>query len=188
MVDRPLYEPDPKWSAPATEAFLCYREMGGERSIRNVAERLDKSRQIVGQWSARYNWAERVAAFDAHMAETTTTAREEAMADQGYKEGVAAAKVTILHDMVLTSLIKDFEDALAKGEDPMAGMTKQQKIAMSARLTAALKDSQFVGRLARGEETDRPGSTGVEEWTTDRLQAYLLGREDARREREGVKT
>ena len=39
--------------------------MGDERSIREVAQRLAKSRTLIGRWSVTYQWVERVAAFDA---------------------------------------------------------------------------------------------------------------------------
>lgn len=52
-------------SVKAFEAFTLYLEMGDERSIREVAQRLAKSRTLIGRWSVTYQWVERVAAFDA---------------------------------------------------------------------------------------------------------------------------
>jgi len=52
-------------SAKAFEAFTIYLEMGDERGIRAVAQRLDKSRTLIGRWSATYRWVERAAAYDA---------------------------------------------------------------------------------------------------------------------------
>ena len=52
-------------SVKAFEAFTVYLEMGDERSIREVAQRLAKSRTLIGRWSVTYQWGERVAAFDA---------------------------------------------------------------------------------------------------------------------------
>ena len=52
-------------SVKAFEAFTVYLEMGDERSIRDVAQRLAKSRTLIGRWSVTYQWVERVAAFDA---------------------------------------------------------------------------------------------------------------------------
>ena len=52
-------------SVKAFEAFTVYLEMGDERSIREVAQRLAKSRALIGRWSVTYQWVERVAAFDA---------------------------------------------------------------------------------------------------------------------------
>ena len=52
-------------SVKAFEAFTVYLGMGDERSIREVAQRLAKSRTLIGRWSVTYQWVERVAAFDA---------------------------------------------------------------------------------------------------------------------------
>lgn len=46
------------------EAFSIYLDLGEERSIRAVAQKLAKSRQLISRWSATYNWVERVAARD----------------------------------------------------------------------------------------------------------------------------
>ena len=54
-------------SVKAFEAFTVYLEMGDERSIREVAQRLAKSRTLIGRWSVTYQWVERVAAFDAEV-------------------------------------------------------------------------------------------------------------------------
>ena len=40
-------------------------DMGNERSLRRVAEQLHKSETIIGRWSGKHNWVERVAAWDA---------------------------------------------------------------------------------------------------------------------------
>lgn len=52
-------------SVKAFEAFTVYLEMGDERSIREVAQRLAKSRTLIGRWSVTYQWVERVASYDA---------------------------------------------------------------------------------------------------------------------------
>lgn len=51
-------------SAKAFEAFAIYRDMGVERSVRKVTQRLNKSLTLIGKWSSRYNWPERARAYD----------------------------------------------------------------------------------------------------------------------------
>ena len=51
-------------SAKAFEAFNVYLEMGADRSVRAVGQKLDKSRTLIGKWSATYGWVERAAAYD----------------------------------------------------------------------------------------------------------------------------
>ena len=46
------------------EAFVIYRNMGDERSLSSVAQQLNKSKQLLGRWSAANNWVERCTAWD----------------------------------------------------------------------------------------------------------------------------
>lgn len=48
----------------AFEAFRIYRDMGSERNLRAVGERLGKSRAIIERWSSANQWVERVRAYD----------------------------------------------------------------------------------------------------------------------------
>lgn len=52
-------------SIKAFEAFTVYLEMGDERSLRAVGQRLGKSRALIERWSRTYQWVERVASYDA---------------------------------------------------------------------------------------------------------------------------
>ena len=58
------WEQQPGESAKAFEAFAIYRDMGVERSVRKVTQRLNKSLTLIGKWSSRYNWPERARAYD----------------------------------------------------------------------------------------------------------------------------
>ena len=58
------WEKQPGESAKAFEAFAIYRDMGVERSVRKVTQRLNKSLTLIGKWSSRYNWPERARAYD----------------------------------------------------------------------------------------------------------------------------
>ena len=46
------------------EAFAIYRDMGQERSLRKVAERLKKSETLMGRWSGSNKWVDRAGAWD----------------------------------------------------------------------------------------------------------------------------
>ena len=52
-------------SIKAFEAFTVYLDMGDERSLRAVGQRLGKSRALIERWSRTYQWVERVASYDA---------------------------------------------------------------------------------------------------------------------------
>jgi hypothetical protein len=46
-------------------AFSIYRDLGpGQRSITKVAQECHKQRALIGRWSSRHEWLQRVAAYD----------------------------------------------------------------------------------------------------------------------------
>lgn len=49
----------------AYEAFAVYRDMGANRSINKTAQQLTKNRTTIAEWSSKYEWVKRVAAWDA---------------------------------------------------------------------------------------------------------------------------
>lgn len=58
------WERQPEETTKPFEAFCIYRDMGIDRSIRKVAAELSKSETLIARWSTKYNWVERVAAWD----------------------------------------------------------------------------------------------------------------------------
>lgn len=55
-------------SAKAYEAFKCYRDLGSTRSVSKVAQKCEKSDTIIRRWSSRWNWTERIRAWDNDIA------------------------------------------------------------------------------------------------------------------------
>lgn len=49
----------------AFEAFSIYRDMGIDRSLRKVVQHLNKNLTTIAEWSSKYEWVDRVAAWDA---------------------------------------------------------------------------------------------------------------------------
>lgn len=48
----------------AYEAFCIYRDMGTQRSLSKVAEKLQKSDTLMGRWSRNNDWVDRAAKWD----------------------------------------------------------------------------------------------------------------------------
>lgn len=48
----------------AYEAFAVYRDMGEKRTLTAVAEQLQKSDSLIRRWKDRWDWFERVRAYD----------------------------------------------------------------------------------------------------------------------------
>lgn len=59
------WERQPEETPKAFQAFCEYRDMGLERSLNKLVQKLHKNRTTLGEWSGKYNWVERCAAWDA---------------------------------------------------------------------------------------------------------------------------
>ena len=53
-------------SRKAYEAFAIYRDLGAARTLAKVATHLGKSIDLIKCWSARWEWVDRAASFDAN--------------------------------------------------------------------------------------------------------------------------
>lgn len=65
MADNPTWERQPSDTEKSWEAFQVYRDMGRSRSLRNVAQKLAKSEQLIKRWSSEHGWVERCESYDA---------------------------------------------------------------------------------------------------------------------------
>lgn len=77
-IELELWERQPEETARAFEAFCVYRNLGANRSIRKTAQELNKNCTTIAEWSSKYDWVKRVAAWDA---EQDRIARNEMLAD-----------------------------------------------------------------------------------------------------------
>lgn len=78
QVQPELWERQPGETPRAFEAFCVYRDLGAGRSIRKTGQELNKNLTTIGEWSSKYDWVKRVAAWDA---EQDRIARKEMLAE-----------------------------------------------------------------------------------------------------------
>lgn len=100
----------PGESAKAYEAFVIYRDMGAERTVRKVAESLGKSDTLIVGWSSRHEWVRRVSAWDSIPGRAVKEAYD-AMAE----------RIAAQHERVATKLMQRLEthlDLLPEGKVP----------------------------------------------------------------------
>ena len=64
-------------SAVAYSAFVIYREQAPPRSIRKVARVLGRGQRTLEEWSSKYKWVERAAAYTDHLDQLMLAANEE---------------------------------------------------------------------------------------------------------------
>lgn len=89
----PPWERIPGETPKAYSAFLAFREMGSQRSLRKLAmsgdERTSHLRQMA-TWSSQHAWVERAAAYDEHIAREGMAAEIEAVRQMRQRHAQAA--------------------------------------------------------------------------------------------------
>ena len=64
MPERKPWERQKGETRKAYEAFVIYRDLGGTRTLQQVAKKLTKSETLIRGWSAKWDWLNRVAAYE----------------------------------------------------------------------------------------------------------------------------
>jgi len=132
-LDREVWERQPRETDSAWQAFINYRD-NQPRSIRKTAVRLDKGDTIVGLWSRRWRWVERVVAWDNHLNALYLNERMKAQKEMAHRH------------------IKLAEAIQTKVATKLLNLTPEQ---MTAGDTARLLDVAVkIERLALGAPTD----------------------------------
>lgn len=140
MTKQPDIRPwdrQPTETSKAYEAFCLYRDMGPQRTVRAVAEELNKSQAIIGRWSSAYDWPERTRAWDSMPGRKTEEAYEEMARD-------IAAQHKRLADKLAARLDRNL-DLLPEGADP--------SMRFSTAMGAARQSHQFASDLSKPKDT-----------------------------------
>ena len=87
------------------QAFVVYRDMGEERSLSAVSRELNKSKALLGRWSAANGWVDRCTAWDR---EQDRIARQEQIKDikkMRKRHADTGALMVSISKMALTDMI-----------------------------------------------------------------------------------
>src|SRR5690349_14258742 len=101
-----VFEQQSKESAKAFAAFRAYLELGPERSLAAVGQKLGKSKVMMERWSRKFDWSVRVQAYAAHLAEM------ERLAIQGVVDQ-KAVEWEKTHEAVRREAWQEAEEAIA---------------------------------------------------------------------------
>lgn len=72
------WERQPKESKQAYEAFYLYLQMGDARTLRKVAQDLNKSLTLIGGWSSTWSWQKRSRDYDNELRRKEFEAKQKA--------------------------------------------------------------------------------------------------------------
>lgn len=91
------WEQLPEETSTAYYRFSIYLELGADRSIREVGEKLGKSKGYEKQlekWSSKYHWVKRASAYDRHCIRKSLNNRQEIIDTVMSKMLAASEEVT----------------------------------------------------------------------------------------------
>jgi len=149
-----IYEQQPKESAKAFAAFSEYLGMGAERSLEAVRVKCGKSSRLVQRWSSRWNWGERVRAYEENLAAIegqATEALTREKAEQRLKR----------QGEQLDEEWRNRDEALKLARAAMDRWFANEKRCGSLEGIARLLDlASKLGRLSSGMATDKTEVTG----------------------------
>ena len=142
------FEQQPRESNKAFAAFSLYVNLGPERSLATVAQKLHKSVTMLGRWSAKFDWPARVAAHGAHLAvverEAIEAAARSKAAEWETREQSLRETEWAMHERAIA--------AAKRGLD--AYMERGKVYANLADIARMLEIASKLGRLATGLGTD----------------------------------
>lgn len=130
-----LWERQEGESAQAFQGFAAYRDMGADRSLAKVAQKLGKSKALMERWSVRWQWVIRADAWDDEMDRLSRRELEKGIT------GMRKNHVNIAKAMLVKAL-----QALQR--IPVDEMTPKD---VSTMVDVAAK----LERISRGEATER---------------------------------
>lgn len=138
----------------AYAAFKTYLDLGPDRSLRQVANRLGKNHKVIIRWAHDFNWRERVR---AHSARQTQLERETA-------DSLLRAKLTDWAQRQIeqreaewhwrTELLQVAEDIVARWR------AKPERFESLASLAKILDLASKLGRLSSGLATEHQELSG----------------------------
>lgn len=180
MGDRKPYDVDPEWSTPRKEAFGIYRDMGAERNLRGLAQHLNKSLTLVGQWSTEDGWQFRCAAWDAEQDRQAQAAaiEERRRITKKHARAIESTITVLMQPAIkLAEQIESGDLKMLEDTDPvlLANLAAQAGKQIPALVQAS--------RLVHGFSTQNVALSSehrvkIEGASPDELDSYLLGYDD----------
>jgi len=148
------FEQQPKESARAFEAFSTYLNMGPDRSLAKVGQKLGKCTVVIEKWSAKFDWPARVQAHASHLAAVERTATEALTR-------VKAAEWVMRQETHREEEWKIRGELLEMAREAIARWKANEKRCGSLEGIARLLElASKLGRLASGMATDKTEVSG----------------------------
>ena len=147
------FHQQPKESTKAFAAFSLYLSLGEQRSLELVATKLQKSMAIIGRWSGRWRWGERVDAYVQHMARVEQEATEALLREKSVEWTKRQEEQRQSEWKARCELVELANRLLARWRD-------SDKCGTLEGVARILELASKLGRLATNMPTDKTEITG----------------------------
>ncbi len=132
------------------EAFLIYLEMGADRSLRAVGQKLGKSRALMERWSSAYSWTERCHAWDNYL--------------QREAKKAAVAEVRAMNKRHIQMAVKLQDAAMQALTDKGSEIITEKNLASIVKLATDLERGSREAEVeATTKEAEETAATGEDE-------------------------
>jgi hypothetical protein len=150
------FEQLPRESSKAFAAFQVYLELGPQRSLALVSQRLAKSLPTLKDWSAKFGWPSRVAAHAGYLASVERAAQEaqlRAKADEWLRRQIdLKEREWEMH-----------EKCIAAARRALTAFMERDKVyANLADIARILEVASKLGRMSSGLATETVEHTGAD--------------------------
>jgi len=147
-VERLAFEQLPKESDKAFAAFKAYLDMGPQRSLSLVGKKLGKSKNMMEQWSRKFDWVSRVQAYANYLATIEREAIEGLAVEKAVDWNKVHEPLRIAEWQRHKKMIKLADEMIRRWEENPKKMGTLEGIARILELATKL------GRLAAGLPTE----------------------------------
>lgn len=157
MTER-MWEQQPGETDKAYNAFKMYYEMGYKRSFKKVAMALgSRSANYIGEWAIRYQWKERIRAWDSEKMREEDESRRELIrstTELQLKQINSMRSVMSLPLTILSKRLKKDSDGKVQAYEDLDNLTTIQLFEMVLTSGKSLESMIKVERLLLGVPTD----------------------------------
>lgn len=144
-------------SVQAYGAFLTYKDLPREeRSLSRTASDLGKNGSLIGEWSTKWGWQDRIAEWEAELERE----KERAARLEAQRAGVRQAAHLAAISRVLILPVEELIKRLSHGEVDLSDWSNADLLSFSILTARAYPRVAVAERLVRGQATEIVAPSG----------------------------
>ncbi len=155
-------------SAQAFQAFAEYRDMGAERSLVKVAQKVGKSKALMERWSKRWQWVYRADAWDDELDRQTRQELQKGITDMR-KNHVGIAKAMLVKSLQALQRIP-IDELAPRDISTMVDVAAKLERISRGEVTERTEGKQTIAGKVQTESVCRFETVNLDKLTNDELE------------------